>query len=104
MPEQVYRGVIDDTGEVVAVERVSSEYEGQAVNEFTVQMEVLPRLDHRNVVGYAGFCTDRGEGVLVFEYMPNGSLSDLLSGEYIGQRAWILSEAPETLVEVKCLK
>ena len=92
----MYKGVIDDTGEVVGVVRALD-------CGFKENLEVLPRLHQSNVVGYAGSCTEKGENILVFEYMPNGSLAHWLDGEYI-EKACTLSEAPETVVEVRCMK
>jgi serine/threonine protein kinase len=95
VPGQVYRSVIVDKApsgapitEVVAVKKISKSNYPSA--EFKVQMEVLPRLHHNNVVGYAGFCMEKGEESLVFEYMQNGSLDKWLLGKLV-QRGWILS-------------
>jgi molybdenum cofactor biosynthesis enzyme MoaA len=65
-----------------------------AIDEFRVQMEVLPRVHHNNVVGYAEFCMEKGEEILVFEYMPNDSLDKWLFGTHM-QRGRILSQRSE---------
>ena len=92
----MFKGVIDVTGEVLGVAKAH-------MWGFEEILEVRPRLHHSNVVGYCGCSTEKGERVLVFEYMPNGSLADWLFGEY-SERACSLSEAPETHVEVRCMK
>jgi len=33
-------------------------------------------------VGLVGFCYEKAEQILVYEYMPNGSLTDWLRGKY----------------------
>ena len=76
--EQVYKGEMVDTGETVAVKC----YEDIFLSyNYRNEMAVLPQLHHKNVVDYAGFCSDV-EGILVFEYMKNGSLDKWLFGEY----------------------
>lgn len=53
--EQVYMGVMGDTGEVVAVQRVFDKY-FRCFDEFSTQMELLSGLHHKNLVGSVGFC------------------------------------------------
>ncbi|KAG0627212.1 hypothetical protein M758_2G182500 [Ceratodon purpureus] len=71
-PRMVYKGEMVDTGEAVAVKY----YEGNSFSyNYRNEVAVLPQLHHKNVVDYAGFCD---EGILVFEYMENGSLDKWL--------------------------
>ncbi|URD99727.1 STYKc [Musa troglodytarum] len=44
------------------------------------ELDVLLRLRHPHIVRLLGYCDDREEGVLVFEYAPNGSLHEKLHG------------------------
>ena len=44
------------------------------------EVEVLGHLRHRNIVRLLGWCTDGEDTLLLYEYMPNGSLDDLLHG------------------------
>lgn len=67
------------TGEQVAIKRAAKESMQGAV-EFKTEIELLSRVHHKNVVGLAGFCFDKGEQMLVYEYIPNGTLMDSLSG------------------------
>jgi serine/threonine protein kinase len=101
VPGQVHRGVMVDKApsgapitEVVAVKRIHPCMRYPPINVFRVQMEVLPRLHHNNVVGYAGFCMEKGKEILVFEYMLNDSLDKWLSGKHV-QRGRILSQPSE---------
>lgn len=52
----------------------------QGGQEFKTEIELLSRVHHKNLVGLVGFCFEQGEQVLVYEYMPNGSLRENLSG------------------------
>ncbi|KAG1360795.1 salt tolerance receptor-like cytoplasmic kinase 1 [Cocos nucifera] len=47
---------------------------------FLQELDVLLRLSHPRIVRLLGFCDDREEGVLVLEYVPNGSLHEKLHG------------------------
>ncbi|PPS13439.1 hypothetical protein GOBAR_AA07152 [Gossypium barbadense] len=77
---KVYRGTLP-TGELVAIKR-AQQGSMQGGLEFKTEIELLSRVHHKNVVSLLGFCFERGEQMLVYEYIPNGSLSDSLSGLY----------------------
>ena len=51
------------------------------------EVEVLGHLRHRNIVRLLGWCTDGEATLLLYEYMPNGSLDDLLHGGAAGGKA-----------------
>ncbi|KAK1353128.1 putative LRR receptor-like serine/threonine-protein kinase [Heracleum sosnowskyi] len=74
----VYRGTLAD-GRVVAVKR-AEEGSLQGEKEFLTEIELLSRLHHRNLVSLIGYCDEEGEQMLVYEFMPNGTLRDHLSG------------------------
>ena len=52
----------------------------QGAAEFKTEIELLSRVHHKNLVGLVGFCYERGEQMLVYEYISNGTLMDSLSG------------------------
>ncbi|THU73235.1 hypothetical protein C4D60_Mb04t20670 [Musa balbisiana] len=53
---------------------------------FRQELDVLLRLRHPHIVRLLGYCDDREEeGVLVFEYVPNGSLQERLHGDGDGE-------------------
>ncbi|XP_023551711.1 probable receptor-like protein kinase At1g49730 isoform X1 [Cucurbita pepo subsp. pepo] len=64
---------------VVAVKRMNKVSE-QGEDEFGREIELLARLHHRHLVALRGFCVDKHERFLVYEYMTNGSLKDHLHG------------------------
>lgn len=76
----VYHGKLRD-GRVVAVKRL---YENnyKRVEQFMNEVEILQLLRHRNLVSLYG-CTSRHsrELLLVYEYVPNGTVADHLHGE-----------------------
>ncbi|KAG1330653.1 putative leucine-rich repeat receptor-like protein kinase [Cocos nucifera] len=73
-----YRAVLDDGG-VVAVKRLR-DVQITGKREFEHHMEALGRLRHRNLVPLRAYYCARDEKLLVYDYMPNGSLHSLLHG------------------------
>nr|XP_029121420.1 probable leucine-rich repeat receptor-like protein kinase At1g68400 [Elaeis guineensis] len=73
-----YRAVLDD-GSVVAVKRLR-DVQVAGKREFEHHMETLGRLRHRNLVPLRAYYCARDEKLLVYDYMPNGSLHSLLHG------------------------
>ncbi|KAL7157045.1 hypothetical protein ABFS83_02G051300 [Erythranthe nasuta] len=79
----VYRGFLSETNSYVAVKRVSSGSK-QGLKEYASEVKIISQLRHRNLVQLIGWCHERGELLLVYELMPNGSLdSHLFKGKTI---------------------
>ena len=77
---QVYKGFLS-SGEAVVIKGANTD-SLQVSTEFTTnEIELLSRIHHRNVVGLIGFCFEKGEHILVYEYMPNGTLRECLVGQ-----------------------
>ncbi|KAK3139119.1 hypothetical protein QOZ80_5AG0378100 [Eleusine coracana subsp. coracana] len=74
----VYRGKLPD-GQLVAIKR-SKEGSMQGGLEFKTEIELLSRVHHKNLVGLVGFCFEKGERMLVYEFIPNGTLNEALYG------------------------
>jgi len=71
----VYRGLLKDTNPIhVAVKRVSKS-SGQGRKEYNSEVKIISQLRHRNLVQLIGWCHERGELLLVYQLMPNGSLN-----------------------------
>ncbi|KAF6163642.1 hypothetical protein GIB67_036102 [Kingdonia uniflora] len=74
----VYKGVLLEVNKVVAIKRLESKIGIQGEKEFQSEMSAIGRTHHRNLVRLIGVCTERSNRLLVYEYMSNGSLADLL--------------------------
>jgi serine/threonine protein kinase len=55
----------------------------QGGHEFKTEIELLSRVHHKNLVTLVGFCSEQAEQMLVYEYIPNGTVMDSLSGTSI---------------------
>ncbi|PNY17847.1 LRR receptor-like kinase resistance protein, partial [Trifolium pratense] len=75
----VYKGILSDET-FVAVKR-AGENSLQGQKEFLTEIELLSRLHHRNLVSLTGYCNEDGEQMLVYEFMPNGTLREWISGK-----------------------
>ncbi|PKA60736.1 Leucine-rich repeat receptor-like protein kinase TDR [Apostasia shenzhenica] len=85
----VYRAEMP-SGEVIAVKLLSAHRKVNATlpagekkrekNRVLSEVEVLRSVRHRNVVRLLGYCTNGEATMLLYEYMPNGSLDELLHG------------------------
>ncbi|CAM8920077.1 unnamed protein product [Rhodiola kirilowii] len=73
----VYRGIMPETGDIVAVKRCSHN-NGQGKNEFLSELLIIGSLRHRNLVKLQGWCNEKGEILLVYDLMSNGSLDKAL--------------------------
>ncbi|KAM3757035.1 hypothetical protein ACB098_02G158100 [Castanea mollissima] len=72
----VYRGTLRN-GTEVAVKR-SEPGSGQGLPEFQTEIMVLSKIRHRHLVSLIGYCDERSEMILVYEFMANGTLRDHL--------------------------
>ncbi|KAG1342711.1 Receptor protein kinase TMK1 [Cocos nucifera] len=71
----VYKGELHD-GTKIAVKRMEAGVMGtKGLNEFKSEIAVLSKVRHRNLVSLLGYCLDGSERLLVYEYMPQGTLS-----------------------------
>jgi serine/threonine protein kinase len=66
-------------GPIIAIKR-SKQGSMQGGLEFKTEIELLSRVHHKNLVGLVGFCFEKGERMLVYEFISNGTLSESLYG------------------------
>ncbi|XP_065638339.1 L-type lectin-domain containing receptor kinase IX.1 isoform X2 [Quercus suber] len=78
----VYKGLLSESIVEVAVKRVSKGSK-QGKKEYKSEVKIISRLRHRNLVQLIGWCHEQRELLLVYEYMPNGSLDSHLFGAKI---------------------
>ncbi|KAK4346712.1 hypothetical protein RND71_033051 [Anisodus tanguticus] len=84
----VYKGVMP-SGEHVAVKRLPAMSRGSSHDHgFNAEIQTLGRIRHRHIVRLLGFCSNHETNLLVYEYMPNGSLGEMLHGKKGGHLLW----------------
>ncbi|CAL5206814.1 unnamed protein product [Lathyrus oleraceus] len=98
----VYKGELPDH-RVVAVKCLKNVTGGDA--EFWAEVTIIARMHHLNLVRLWGFCAEKGQRILVYEYIPGGSLDKYLfrvksrkgSGESESEQSHDNSSNPSTL-------
>ncbi|KAH0632824.1 hypothetical protein KY284_035610 [Solanum tuberosum] len=73
----VYKGVLPTNGAEVAVKKISSN-SLQGMREFAAEIESLGRLRHKHLINLQGWCKNKNDLLLVYDFVPNGSLDSLL--------------------------
>ncbi|CAL2268154.1 unnamed protein product [Prunus armeniaca] len=84
---KVYKGILPSSKTEIAVKRVSHESR-QGMKEFVAEIISIGRLRHRNLVPLLGYCRRKGELLLVYDYMPNGSLDKYLYHQPVVTLNW----------------
>ncbi|XP_051135179.1 probable serine/threonine-protein kinase PBL23 isoform X1 [Andrographis paniculata] len=74
---RVYKGYIEKTEQVVAVKQLDRNGI-QGNREFLAEVLTLSMVHHPNLVNLIGYCADGQQRIVVYEYLPNGSLEDHL--------------------------
>ncbi|XP_062210465.1 leucine-rich repeat receptor-like serine/threonine-protein kinase BAM1 [Phragmites australis] len=86
----VYKGAMPGSA-VVAVKRLPAIGRPGAAHDdygFSAEIQTLGSIRHRHIVRLLGFVANRETNLLVYEYMPNGSLGEVLHGKKGGHLQW----------------
>ncbi|KAG5623268.1 hypothetical protein H5410_008486 [Solanum commersonii] len=77
----VYRGTFDGEGTLAIKKAHTESY--TSTEEFENEIRLVSKVKHKNLVSLVGFCQGagpKGAKILVYEYVPNGSLLDYIMG------------------------
>ncbi|KAK6789119.1 hypothetical protein RDI58_012918 [Solanum bulbocastanum] len=83
---RVYRGVLRD-GTKVALKRRKHESE-QGIEEFQTESETLCQCHHPYLVSLIGYCDEKNEMILIYDYIENGNLKSHLYGSDLPTMSW----------------
>ncbi|KAL6227918.1 hypothetical protein ACLB2K_001872 [Fragaria x ananassa] len=73
----VYKGALNKGKKLIAVKRLEKLVE-EGEREFRAEMQAIGRTHHKNLVRLLGYSAENSKRLLVYEYMSNGSLADIL--------------------------
>ncbi|KAI3511267.1 hypothetical protein L1887_18416 [Cichorium endivia] len=79
----VYKGQLSETWQnrAAAIKRLSRDsYQGE--REFRNELEMISRFHHENIISFIGYCDEKSEMIIVYEYAMNGSLDYHLQDPY----------------------
>ncbi|XP_009792456.1 cold-responsive protein kinase 1-like isoform X1 [Nicotiana sylvestris] len=76
----VFLGKLGD-GQLIAVKKLSVDKSQQGEREFLAEVRLITSIQHKNLVRLLGCCSDGAQRLLVYEYMKNRSLDQILYGK-----------------------
>ncbi|KAK4481530.1 hypothetical protein RD792_012431 [Penstemon davidsonii] len=79
----VYKGKLSDN-QVILIKCLNEATQGEA--EFLVEVSIIGRLNHLNLIGSLGYCAEGKHRLLVYEYLEHGSLAENLDSNTLDWR------------------
>jgi len=76
LKDNLFQGILSD-GQEIAVKKLLGRA-GPGLDQLQNEVRVLAELQHKNLVGLQGFCSHQNDTLLVYEYIKNGSLDNIL--------------------------
>ncbi|TVU07311.1 hypothetical protein EJB05_47361 [Eragrostis curvula] len=77
----VYKGNLQNEPTTCIAVKKLDKIEHEIEKEFTIEVQTIGRMHHKNLVRLLGFCNEGKERLLVYEFMTNGSLNRFLFGD-----------------------
>lgn len=84
------------SGQFIAVKKMTTNT-GHGEKEFKDEALLMANLEHKNLVRFLGFCRFKEERLLIYEFLPNKSLDDIVFG--IRPFYLVLLVLPETKLQ-----
>ncbi|GLJ51917.1 hypothetical protein SUGI_1103050 [Cryptomeria japonica] len=84
---EVFKATLQN-GKVVAVKKLTLGHSPRAISEFESEVKLISNVHHRNLVRLLGCCRQGHERLLIYAYMPNGSLDRILFGKNKRLLSW----------------
>ncbi|KAK3410946.1 hypothetical protein EUGRSUZ_J02973 [Eucalyptus grandis] len=82
----VHKGMLS-SGKVVAIKQLKAGSR-QGEREFQAEVDIISRIHHRHLVSLVGYCISGAQRILVYEFVPNGTLEFHLHGKDRPTMAW----------------
>ncbi|KAJ3685474.1 hypothetical protein LUZ61_014638 [Rhynchospora tenuis] len=72
----------NSTDDLVAIKRLRYRSDLDSIDQLTNEIKLISSVTHPNLVQLLGCCIDKGEQILIYEYMPNGTLAQHLRPDH----------------------
>ncbi|KAB2610559.1 G-type lectin S-receptor-like serine/threonine-protein kinase [Pyrus ussuriensis x Pyrus communis] len=91
----VFKGTLPDSS-VIAVKKLESVSQGE--KQFRTEVSTIGTIQHVNLVRLRGFCSEGSKRMLVYDYMPNGSLDSHLFNDKARGLAYLHEKCRDCII------